>query len=74
MSVEIDVRGLSCPIPVVKTKNAMGKNPSDTITVLLESQVSKENVLRLAENQGYTSTVEQTGNEYKLILEPDTKK
>ncbi len=73
MSVEIDVRGLSCPIPVVKTKKAMENNPSDTITVLLESQVSKENVLRLAENQGYASAVEQTGNEYKLILEPAKK-
>jgi len=70
MSVEIDVRGLSCPIPVVKTKNAMEKSPSETIVVLLESEVSKENVLRLAQNQGYNSKVEQSQQEYRLILEP----
>jgi uncharacterized membrane-anchored protein YitT (DUF2179 family) len=46
--IEIDVRGLSCPIPVVKTKQAMEKHPGQTILVLLESQVSKENVIRLA--------------------------
>lgn len=70
MSVEIDVRGLSCPIPVVKTKSAMEKSPSETIVVLLESEVSKENVLRLAQNQGYNSKIEQSQQEYRLILEP----
>ncbi len=73
MSVEIDVRGLSCPIPVVKTKSAMEKNPAETIVVLLESEVSKENVLRLAQNQGYSSKVEQDKKEYRLVLEPGSK-
>lgn len=73
MSLEIDVRGLSCPIPVVKTKQAMEKSPAETIVILLETEVSKENVLRLAENQGYRSKVEQAGSEYKLILEPGSK-
>lgn len=70
MSVEIDVRGLSCPIPVVKTKQAMEKSPAQTIVVLLESQVSKENVLRLAQSQGYNSQVEQNGKDFRLILQP----
>ena len=73
MSLEIDVRGFSCPIPVVKTKKAMEKSPAETIVVLLETEVSRENVLRLADNQGYKSKVEQLGNEYKLILEPGSK-
>ena len=73
MTVEIDVRGLSCPIPVVKTKQAMEKNPGKTLLVLLESQVSKENVLRLAQNQGYNSQVEHKQQEYRLILEPKSK-
>jgi tRNA 2-thiouridine synthesizing protein A len=71
--IEIDVRGLSCPIPVVKTKQAMEKHPGQTILVLLESQVSKENVIRLAQNQGYNSQVEQKQQEYRLILEPKPK-
>lgn len=73
MSLEIDVRGLSCPIPVVKTKQAMEKKPNETIVILLETEVSKENVLRLAASQGYSSSIEQTGIEYKLILEPGSK-
>ncbi len=73
MSVEVDVRGLSCPIPVVKTKQAMENNPGQTILVILESQVSKENVLRLAQNQGYDSQVEESQQDYRLILEPKSK-
>ena len=51
----------------------MEKSPADTIVVLLESEVSKENVLRLAHHQGYKSNIEQSGNEYRLTLEPGSK-
>jgi tRNA 2-thiouridine synthesizing protein A len=67
--IEIDVRGLSCPIPVVQTKQAIEKNPGEPITVLLETEVSKENVTRLAENQGYKVKYEKSGNAYRLLLE-----
>ena len=68
---EIDARGLSCPIPVVKTKQAMESNPSDEITVLIDSNVAKENVTRLAESKKYSIEVETTAKEeYKLLLKP----
>jgi tRNA 2-thiouridine synthesizing protein A len=68
--VEIDVRGFSCPIPVVRTKKAMGKNPKEVLIVLLETAVSKENVSRLAESQGYSVEVEEFSGEYRLTLTP----
>ena len=69
--IEIDARGLSCPIPVVKTKQAMDKNPSEEITVLVDSNVAKENVSRLAETKKYSIEVETTSKEeYKLLLKP----
>ncbi len=69
--IEVDVRGLSCPIPVVKTKQAMESNPKDEITVLLDSNVSKENVSRLAQSKKYSVSVQETtAEEYKLILKP----
>jgi len=67
---EVDVRGYSCPIPVVNTKKAMDENPGDTLTVLLETKVSKENVSRLAEGRGYTVEAEEVSGEYRLILTP----
>lgn len=72
--IEIDVRGLSCPIPVVKTKKAIDGNPRELITVLVETAVSKENVSRLAESKGYSVQVEKVaGEEYRLVLTPSEK-
>jgi tRNA 2-thiouridine synthesizing protein A len=68
---EVDARGLSCPIPVVKTKQAMESNPKHEITVLIDSKVAKENVTRLAESKKYSIEVENTAkDEYKLLLKP----
>ena len=70
---EIDVRGYSCPIPVVKTKQAMDENPEAVLTVMLETAVSRENVSRLAESRGYSVEVEELSGEYRLRLTPPVK-
>ena len=67
--IEVDARGLSCPIPVTKTKQAMEKNPSDEINVLVDSNVAKENVSRLAKSKKYSIDIQAVNDgEYKLIL------
>ncbi len=68
--IEVDVRGYSCPIPVVRTKKAIKDNPEKELTVLVESAVSKENVSRLAESEGYTARVEEIEDGFKLLLKP----
>ncbi|HIE17192.1 MAG TPA: SirA family protein [Dehalococcoidia bacterium] len=68
--IEVDVRGLSCPIPVLRTKKAIEENPNEPITVLVESAVSKENVSRLAQSKGYSVKVEQVPDGYKLQISP----
>ena len=69
--IEIDARGLSCPIPVAKAKQAMEKNPKEEITVLVDSNVAKENVTRLAESKKYSVNAQIVNNdECKLILKP----
>ena len=70
---EVDVRGFSCPIPVVKTKKAMEDSPGDVLTVLVETEVSKENVSRLAESRGYSVREEEVSGEYRLTLTPPGK-
>jgi len=66
--IEVDARGLSCPIPVVKTQQALDRNPGEPVTVLVESQVSVENVSRLARSRGYSVKVEQVLDGYRLQL------
>ena len=71
--IEVDVRGFSCPIPVVRTKKAMESNPKEELTVLAETAVSKENVSRLAESKGYSIKIEEVNGEYRLMLTPPGK-
>ncbi|MCD5383386.1 sulfurtransferase TusA family protein [candidate division WOR-3 bacterium] len=68
--IEIDVRGFSCPIPVVKTNKAIDASPNEPITVLVESSVSKENISRLAQSKGYSIKVEEVENGFHLLLRP----
>ncbi|HAA08393.1 MAG: sulfurtransferase TusA family protein [Syntrophomonadaceae bacterium] len=49
---KVDVSGLSCPMPVIRTKKVMDQG-AEEILVVGTSQVSKENVSKLAVSQGY---------------------
>lgn len=71
MTKEIDARGLSCPIPVVKTKKAMEEYPNEVLEILVETETSKENVIRLAKSNNYNISVESLKDDiYRLILSP----
>ena len=71
--IEVDARGFSCPIPVVRTKKAIEENPNEIVTVLVESAFSKENVSRLAQSKGYSTKVKETSDGYCLVLTPTVK-
>lgn len=64
---QLDARGLSCPEPVILIRNAMaGKEPRYEMVV--DNPVSRENVTRYAEHQGYRVTVTEEQGEYKLVM------
>jgi tRNA 2-thiouridine synthesizing protein A len=65
--MEVDARGLSCPIPVVRTKQAIDKNP-DEFCVIVDAYVQVENVTRLAESKGYKCTSQKDGDTYRIII------
>jgi tRNA 2-thiouridine synthesizing protein A len=71
--IEVDARGFSCPIPVVKTKEVIDKNPKDPLAVLVDNEVSKENVSRLAKNRGYSVEIEKVEDGFRLKLSPLAK-
>ncbi len=52
--IEVDVRGYSCPIPVIRSREAMSEYPTEEIHVLIDEEVARENVSRMAENAGWT--------------------
>ena len=71
--IEVDVRGFSCPIPVVKTRKAIEEHPDEVLIVIMETAVSKENVSRLARSKGYTVQAEKVGDDFHLQLTPPGK-
>jgi len=71
--VEFDVRGFSCPIPVVRTQKAIEDNPNEILTVVTETRVTRENVSRLAQSKGYTVKVEEGGDDFYIQLIPPGK-
>jgi TusA-related sulfurtransferase len=63
----VDARGLSCPQPVILTRNAIeaGDFP---IEVLVDTVTARQNVGRAAEKAGCTVHVEEVGEEFRLTL------
>lgn len=69
----VDARGLSCPQPVVLTKNAVekGEKSSDgtfELVVLVDTVTSRENVRRFAERHGLLISVEPTEEHFTLKI------
>lgn len=62
---ELDVRGLSCPMPLMHTKKALENDPAE-IVVHADSGTAKANVAALLADEGYTVTIEESGEEYRI--------
>ncbi len=62
---ELDVRGLSCPMPLMHTKKALENAPAE-ILVHADSGTAKANVVALLADEGYDVTVDETGDEYRI--------
>jgi tRNA 2-thiouridine synthesizing protein A len=63
---EVDVRGLSCPMPLVRTKQALDDGTRELL-VLADSGTAKANVVALLSDVGFEVTVEDTGVEYRIV-------
>jgi len=68
MAQTVDARGLSCPVPVIKTKEAIEALPSGEIIVLVDEEVAKENVSRLARSFGCDLEVTEKDGEFQLRI------
>ncbi len=53
----IDTSGLSCPEPVLKTKQAI-KNQPASLEVIVDNNTALQNVKRFLENNKYTVNIE----------------
>ena len=63
----IDARGLSCPEPVILISQAMNSGEA-AYEIKVDNRVSRENVTRYAEHQGYKVDVTEADGEYTLAI------
>lgn len=66
---EVDVRGLSCPQPVLEATRAMKEMGGGEILVLFDCEPARENVSRAAKSQGWTvAEVAEHGDHTAMLL------
>lgn len=65
---KIDCLGFACPVPVVKAKKAL-KN-SDVVSILVDNEVSTQNLSKMAAQLGFEYKVEKLAPEtYEVIID-----
>ena len=57
---------MTCPLPVIETKNALVKETLNDICVVVDNLVSSENVMRFLQSQGFTVSVMQVDGKYHI--------
>lgn len=60
---KIDVRGMSCPQPVLMTKNALQSNP-ESIQIITDDNTAVNNISRFLENEGYKYEIKKIDEDY----------
>jgi TusA-related sulfurtransferase len=69
MAETVDARGLSCPQPVLLTLSKLGGLTGGECSVIVDNEVSMENVCRAASNKGWSvDSVIEDADEYKILL------
>ena len=80
--LQVDARGLACPLPVVKTKQALDKLAAGKVFTIVDSPVARDNVIKLAQSLSLPVDVVAEGTDFILsiikgggvaVAEPETE-
>lgn len=66
MEKKLDLRGLSCPLPLLETKKALEEATAVTVTV--DEPVARENIIKFAKSRNYQVESSSSGGEYILVI------
>jgi len=73
MNQSIDVRGLSCPLPVVAVRKKLLEIKNGVLEVLVDTGTSRDNITRMAVNAGWKVEAKEEDGEYRLIISSKKK-
>jgi TusA-related sulfurtransferase len=67
--IQVDARGLSCPEPLIRSRQGINQlNPGDILEILVDTVTSRENVKRFLMSKGYSIEIEDIEGGYKMIV------
>ena len=66
--IKIDAIGDKCPIPVIKTKNALKEIESGVLEVLVDNEISIENVEKMCLEKKLSYSIVKDNNIYKISI------
>lgn len=64
--MKIDVRGLSCPEPVLMVMDAMDEAPGEELVILSDAAHTRDNLVKLAQTEGRKVSVKKMERIMKL--------
>lgn len=65
---EIDVRGLSCPEPLLIIQNELLKNSNENFKILINEAHTLKNISLFLDNKNRKYTIQEIGMDYILEL------
>ncbi|PZM81361.1 MAG: sulfurtransferase-like selenium metabolism protein YedF [Candidatus Melainabacteria bacterium] len=65
----LDLRGLMCPEPVLRTKKILDQKPEGAVEVLVDSDINVMNLTRLANSLGLSLQSKQSDKGYVVVIE-----
>ncbi|CAH2215355.1 sulfurtransferase-like selenium metabolism protein YedF [Tepidibacter aestuarii] len=68
MRIEVDARGLNCPLPVIKTKKELENINDGIVVTIVDNEIAKENVLKLVNSMKCESKIDQKENSYYIEI------
>ena len=66
--IEIDVRGLSCPEPVMITMDAIDEHKGQALRVICDEAHTKTNLEAMLKHQKIASTTTKNGSTYTITF------
>ncbi|WP_258360657.1 sulfurtransferase-like selenium metabolism protein YedF [Moorella sulfitireducens (nom. illeg.)] len=69
----VDARGLACPQPVIQTKKALESlGEYGEVIAIVDNEVARDNVLKLARSLECATSVSEQGNEYYIRIRKES--
>lgn len=68
MTKEIDLRGKECPVPVIQTKRALESTKDDSIISIVDNDVAKENISKLAKSMNLQTEIKELKGDFYIEI------